>query len=413
MKRPSILMLSLAGNLVLAAFFMLLRQDLRSTKNTECLALPPPQTDPGSLYAQVAKQASAPILPWQLIAAPDYRQYVKNLRAVGCPEWLVRDITVADVDDVYSLKSVPGGIEAPWQTANQVQTIAHGRAATLAELRRQKRALVKSFLGYEWEYYAEEVWNQDLSTSLNFGFLTDDKAIQTLALVDSYREAAQTIRDKANYILIDTDRAQLNSLYQRYEADLSKLLDPTELDELQLRAQQPFLTANDIHFDAVTISQEELRQIVRMSKEFKNIAQNEFVPDRPLSDSQQAELQAAFAAKVKDLVGSQRFEDYQRAQKPEFREIFAFSQQNNLPQNAAVAVFESRQYAAEQVDEIQKDATLSADERLAALTVLQDATHNAVSATLGGSYQSYLQGPGQWLGAIAQAPGIQTAGQTP
>jgi hypothetical protein len=124
-------------------------------------------------------------------------------------------------------------------------------------------------------------------------------------------------------------------------------------------------------------------------------------------------MQAAFAAKVKDVLGSQRFEDFQRAQKPAFQEIFAFSQQNNLPKNAAVAVFESRQYAAEQADEIQKDDTLSADERLAALNVLQGATLKAVAATLGGSYQSYLHGPGQWLGTIAQAPGLQTAVQTP
>jgi hypothetical protein len=46
------------------------------------------------------------------------------------------------------------------------------------------------------------------------------------------------------------------------------------------------------------------------------------------------------------------------------------------------------------------------------LVVLKAATMNAVSSALGGSYQNYLQGPGQWLGVLAQPPETQTETKT-
>ena len=413
MKQPGFLAISLIGNLVLVAAFLVVRHG--STPGTAAPALAPaPAPIPKIVPAlPVAKGTPVPVVPWRLIASADYRQYVANLRAVGCPDWLVRDIIVADIDDLYNQKSRTDPVYfAPWQGADQRREATRTRSAKLYALRQEKRTLVKSLLGYEWENYGEEVWDQDLATSLTMGFMPDDKAVQVLSLKDQYAHAAQDVREDANFILIDDDRARLQSLYDGFESDLSQLLDPSQLDELQLRAQQSFLTANDIHFDGVTISDGELRELVRMSKGFRDIARSDFVPDHPVSDTDEAGRNAAFETQVKSLLGSERFAGYQRAQDPNFREIFAFSQQNSLPPSAAVKVYESRQNASEQADEIQKDGSLSPGERAAALVVLKAATMNTISSALGGSYQDYLQGPGQWLGALTPSPEMQTTNQT-
>jgi hypothetical protein len=414
MKRPGFLAISLMGNLVLVAAFLVVRQ--RSTPGTAATApaMPPAATSETAPAWPATNGTPVSVVPWRLIASADYRQYIANLRAVGCPEWLVRDIIVADIDDLYEQKSRTDPVYfAPWQGADSRRMATRSRSAKINALRQEKRALVKSLLGYEWENYGEEVWTQDLPTSLTLGFLPDDKATQVLLLKDKYTEAAQSVREDANFILIDDDRARLQSLYEGFEADLSQQLDASELDELQLRAQQGFLTANDIHFDGIAITDAELRELVRMSKAFNDIARSDFVPDHPVSETEQANRKTAFEAQVKNLMGPQRFADYQRAQDPGFREIFAFGEQYNLPQTAAVAVYESRRNASEQADEIQNDGSLSAGERAAALMVLKAATINAVSSALGGSYQDYLQGPGQWLGTLTQPPETQTENQTP
>lgn len=411
--RSSFLAISMMGNLVLVAVFLAVRHGSMPPGT----AAPAPATStaatPKTAPAWPAtKGTPAPVVPWRLIASADYRQYIANLRAVGCPEWLVRDIIVADIDDLYEQKSRTDPVYfAPWQGADQRRKTARSRSVKLDALRQEKRALVKSLLGYEWENYGEEVWNQDLRTSLTFGFLPDDKATQVLSLKDKYTEAAQNVREDANFILIDEDRARLQTLYEEFGAETSRLLSPSELDELQLRAQQGFLLANDINFDGVTISREELREMVRLSRSFKDMAREEFVPDRPLTEAKQLRQKTAFEAQVKQLLGPKRFADYQRAQDSNFREIFAFSQQNNLPPSAAVKVYESRLNASEQADEIQNDGSLSAGERAAALAVLKAATMNTISSALGGSYQDFLQGPGQWLGALTPSPETQTTNQ--
>ncbi len=352
--------------------------------------------------------------PWSRIASADYHQYIANLRAVGCPEWLIRDLIVAAIDDSYRQKNKSDlDSSPPWLGANQRRQASRSRSAKLFALRLEKRALVKSLLGYEWDSQANDIWNLDLLTSLMWGYLPDDKVSLVLLLKDKYTEAAQAVREDANYILIDEDRARLQALYQAFEADLSGQLDAAELDELQLRAQQVFLLFYDINFDGVTISTEELRELVRMSKPFKDMAQNEFIPDQPLPEEEQARRKAAFEAQVKSLLGPKRFADYQRAQDFNFRQTLAFTGQNQLPQTAAISVYEARRNADEQAAEIQKDGTLSPEERATALAVLKAATMNTISSALGGHYQDYLQGPGRWLDALAQPLEPPTRKDTP
>ena len=402
MKSTTLLALSLMGNLALAAILFTPRHGLPARNNAPARAVFAPETLNVAPSLSATNGASSPVVPWRLITSADYRQYIANLRAVGCPDWLVRDIVVADIEDLYQQKARTDPVDfAPWQGIDQRRKLLRNRSAKLYALRQEKRALVKSLLGYEWDNHANEVWSQDLMTSLTYGFLPDDQAIQVLSLREQYAEAAQNIREDANFILIDEDRARLQALHEELVAETARLLDPSECDELQLREQQRFLIANDIHFDGVAISREELRELVRLSKSFKDMARSEFVPDPPSSAADSERWRPAFDAQVRTVLGAKRFADYQRAQDFSFRVIFAFSRQNDLPLTAAIRVYEARQNADEQAGEIQKDATLSPDERTAALVVLKSVTMNTISSALGRSYPDYLAGPGQWLGALA------------
>jgi len=407
------LTISLACNLALVIALVVMRRGSAAKTNASPSDTSLPATVTAAKLSPTATETPVPVVPWRLIASADYRQYVANLRAVGCPEWLLRDIIVADIDDLYQQKSRTDPVSfAPWQGTDQRRKASRGRSAKLNALRQEKWALVKSLLGYEWDNHGDEVWNQGFLTALTFGFLPDDKVSQVLLLKDQYAESAQNIREDANFILIGEDRARLQTLYDEFGAEMSRLLNPSELDELQLRAQQSFLIAHDMHFDGVAISREELRGIVRLSKSFKDMARDEFVSAPPLSEAEQARRKEAFDAQVKTLLGPGRYADYQRAQDFNFRETFEFTQRNALPQTAAIRIYDARRSAEAQSNEIQKDGNLSPEERAAALAVLKAATMNTVSSVLGGSYHNYLAGPGHWFNALVQPPEPQTGSQT-
>jgi hypothetical protein len=96
--------------------------------------------------AHPAEAADRPTAPfrWSQLEAKDYPTYIANLRAIGCPEQTIREIVVADVDDLYAprrgalLAKIAGG-GAP-DEINQVQS-------ALARLRLEENAMFRRVFG--------------------------------------------------------------------------------------------------------------------------------------------------------------------------------------------------------------------------------------------------------------------------
>ena len=51
---------------------------------------------------QSGSTAPAPAFRWSQLESPDYRVYIANLEAIGCPRQTIRDIVIADVDGIYA-----------------------------------------------------------------------------------------------------------------------------------------------------------------------------------------------------------------------------------------------------------------------------------------------------------------------
>jgi len=45
-----------------------------------------------------------PKFDWRLVESEDYRTYVKNLRAIGCPDQTIRDVVTADLSQAFSVR---------------------------------------------------------------------------------------------------------------------------------------------------------------------------------------------------------------------------------------------------------------------------------------------------------------------
>src|SRR5438876_818920 len=65
-----------------------------------------PVDETATMNPVTLNSAAAPrrVFDWAKIETWDYKQYVKNLRAVGFPEELVRDIVIADLDKLYEAR---------------------------------------------------------------------------------------------------------------------------------------------------------------------------------------------------------------------------------------------------------------------------------------------------------------------
>jgi hypothetical protein len=93
--------ISLLANALLAAFVCYLATHSRLTNSAAVPSISSAVTTPPASVS--ARPQPAPF-HWNQLESSDYRIYISNLRAIGCPPQTLRDIISADVDTLYTKK---------------------------------------------------------------------------------------------------------------------------------------------------------------------------------------------------------------------------------------------------------------------------------------------------------------------
>jgi hypothetical protein len=397
------LILSLALNLTLAAAALAVWQHRPPPSPGAARAT---STPPAHLAAPAPEIINAPAAPkvipfhWRMVEADDYRQYIANLRAIECPERLIRDLIVADVEKLYGQREAdlePARIE-PWYNATRRR--AAQRAATTREeaLHAEQRTVIKELLGYEWSSGAAKIWNEEPIAAVLLGFLSDEKGVRVVQLIEGVEKESRRIRDAADHILLDADRAQLRQLFGRVTGELPILLSLAEGDELRRRIQVIKFAMNDEKFEGVNLTGAELRQITGLSLKVSDVLEDLVLRDgEDPSEAEQKRRQQAFEKDLAQLLVPARFADYQRAQDGAFHAAFQFARAHDLPTAAAVKVYETRRSAEREADLIASDASLSAEQQAIALQAIQQTAAQTIAGSLGAAGHEYLTNNTAWF----------------
>lgn len=371
-----------------------------------------PEAAPTSTSAPVAD--AAPQVPWRQVESDDYRAYVANLRAIGCPEWLVRDILVADVEKLYEQRS--GAVSKPrdyWISGGRRRALERAEEDQRAALEAEKRSLIKELVGCEWDAKAVETWNDDLWGDISvitvlLSAFGDPKPVQLIGLVEKYEHLSSELKRKADNILLPADEANLKALGQAMQTEFGAILSPAELEEFELRLASIVTLVNDLHIDGVELTGAELREMMRLRKSVANPIDQLVLRERDLTEKAQEDLDVG----VRRLLGEARFADYQRAQEGTYREVLSFTEERGLPKPVAVQVYDLRAAAEQEVERLKQDQSLTPDQQKAELATVRDAAAEAVVRTLGAAVSGdYIKHHGGWLENLAKLP--EKEGQTP
>lgn len=326
-------------------------------------AAPPDSTPP----------APAPGFHWSRIESTDYRQYIANLRAVGCPERLIRDIIVADIEALYrsrlAYRSPP---RDPWVSRDRrsAETAAAERARTAAG--REKRLLIRELLGCDWDAEFADDWLTHPEIALLSGFLPETKIMQLAAIFKDHEDERSAIERAANQILLAEDKARIRAVREGMVAALRAVLTPAELEEAQLRVQLAGGFPDGLHLEGVELAATELRDLARASLAYQDVILEELLDmDEEVTDEERQERRLAFERVVEQRLGTARYADYQRAQASEFRQLYEFANENNLTRNHAVQAYDYWRGAMAEAEALASDPTLSATDRTTAAAVLR------------------------------------------
>jgi len=197
--------------------------------------------------ATPAPVAAAPVFPpafpadrkvvdWRQVESDDYRTYVNNLRAIGCPEQTVRDVVISDLQKSFFDRRRQ-------LLASQVPT-NFWQGADSAVMQREKRGLdeefgdvLKTLLGPDVVPPAGNMEWKLAEMDLRLGFLPDDKRDQTREVLLRYGELDEQIKSLSDGNLPTRDQEKLGQLLEDYDLkhkQLGGMLTPEQYEQVDM-----------------------------------------------------------------------------------------------------------------------------------------------------------------------------------
>ncbi len=313
---------------------------------------------------------------WREIESADYPTYIANLRDIGCPEDTIRDIVVADVNQLYARKKATEIVTSGqqwWRSEPDTNLIA-AAVAKSRELDEEKQALLTRLLGPNWDNSEVVLAVPKLRANVALdgpvlGPLPEDvkEAVQEINARSRERTRAYMAAQRAQGKPLDP--AELARLRQETRNELASVLPPAQLEEFLLRHSE---NADSLrkelgqlkYFNATS---DEFRNLFRATDPIDQQLQALAGKDDPNSIEQRKSLERQREAAIKNALGPQRYAQYRRFQDGDYRDAYALGQQFNVSPRAIQALVEINRETAGEKARIAADTNLTAEQRTIAL----------------------------------------------
>ncbi len=335
---------------------------------------------------------------WNQIESGDYRVYIANLRRIGCPESTIRDIIVADVNEIFarrrSTEVVPPAQQ--WWRSEPDPDVMEAAAEKLSDLEAERRTLLTDLLGPDWQSsyypYPESPRGNELdgvvlgSLSPQSKQAVRDIERRSLERRDAYLQSVQKQGKQP-------DPVELERLRQQTRIELAKALTPEQLEEYLLRYSQ-HATALRNELRGLDSSQDEFLTLFRLRDPIDQELQTLADASDAASARRRQELEQKRDAVVKQVLGSDQFAEYKLNQDPVYRDSKALAQQLNVPDDKVMPFYDINHATELEQQRIRSDSSLTPEQRATALQEAQSSRTSALQKLFGddlfGRYQRNL-----------------------
>lgn len=406
--RGWVTVLSLALNLALAAWLL---KGLHPEKATTTLLLESGgsaatrsqprgfhSTNTSRTGARIPRTPVEPPFRWSQVESPDYREYVANLRAVGCPEPVIRDMVCADLRQLYAARMLatwPTNRLEYWQKTGPRHQITPERIEQAAAVEKEMREAMRSLLGtsVRGQEVIDMLFVQTHGPEQELAFLTEEQRLAAMRALDDaghFDALEKRMLNSGGYSSEEEQR-----LWNERLKLLEKVLTPEELKEYRLRngRTSQALLGELPHFDASAAEFEGLVEIrERLEADTKT--------PRDYYQRKEAET-AAF----KERFGEERGREF--AQKTDLFYIWSRTgaEQYGLPETVATDAYQLKQTSLAEAARLRADTSLGGDELRERLTALQQRTEERLNGLLGtNAARVARKGDGVWLNQLSQPP---------
>jgi hypothetical protein len=360
---------------------------LRSTPLRHQNAEPPAEIRP----LEADRVPAAANFNWRQVESADYRVYVANLRAIGCPEETIRDIVIADVTKLFAVRKkalLDFGPTKYWLPAQpEAAKLARWRREQNDSLDSERRQLLASLLGPKAEEDLARTESSDPNEALEF--LPSEKRLAILRMESSFKTERQKVYAEAEEYSSAPDRQRLKNLHDQRELELKQLLSPDEVFEYQLRTDD---VAERLRLGMVGFepTESEFREIFRLRKAHEQ----KFAFTDAADDSmvgQQNSNQVSTENEIKAFLGETRYHELQRSADSRFHDLYLLTQQFDLPPETAASLYDRHQQMQNEITRIQRDPSLNFEQKDEALRRFQGQLEIILRQSLGSEAYAQFQ----------------------
>jgi LysM repeat protein len=310
---------------------------------------------------------------WREIESPDYPTYIANLHAIGCPESTVRDIIVADVNQLYALKrdtEVVTPSQLWWHDEGDAE-VARAAGEKIRALDAERRALLTRLLGPNWEVAemvsARPASPPQVSVVLDgtiLGVLPAEVKRAVREISARSQQRIQAYIDAERKAGRQPDPAELARLRQQTRNELAQVLTPPQLEEFLLRYSE---TAHKLRTDLSRLTYfnatpDEFRSLFRAYDTFDQQINLYYSGNDPATAAMRKSLEQQRDAAIKNALGPERYEQYVRLQDPAYRDAMAAALKAGVPE-AAQTIYEVGQATALEQSRVKADTNLTAQQK--------------------------------------------------
>jgi hypothetical protein len=321
---------------------------------------------------------------WSDVESDDYPTYVANLKSIGCPPATIRDIIVADVNQLYARRAATEIVtgDQQWWLSEPDPDVLEAAAEKADALESERRQLLDGLLGQGWDSTSASPATPSRFSGAVLASVTPEgrQAVERVELESArrYKEYAEAQKAVGRPL----DPAEVTRLRLATRSDLAKILSPAQLEEYLLRysANATSLRASLKGFEA---SQDEFRAIFRARDDIDSQLSALYASDDPASIRKRAELEKARDAAVEQSLGPERFSNYKLIQDPLFQQAQAAVEQSGAPPEKIMPMYQINQLTQQEKQRIEANKRLTPEQRAQALQTVEFQQQQALQKVLG------------------------------
>jgi hypothetical protein len=397
MRVRTVLVMLVAVNVLwAAAFFGYIQRSttpvVKTGTDTPAQKLSPINSNPAPAVAAVQNSNPAPVaaittnaLPrsprsipsadkkfgWQDLTNDTYSEYIASLRSVGCPEKQVRNIVVADVNELFDKRRLDHAIktDSQWWKAETFMGVLPMQNFAGANFDEERRALLTKLLGENWDDTIKLPSLNGSAVNLTgpvLGALPSDlwNSVQEICAHSMDRhQAYMNARMNEGGAM---DNVELAKLRDQTRQDLAKILTPEQLEEFLLRYSH---NSSKLRQDmrGLDLTPDEFRKIFRATDPLEHQMQLDYGGPEALSQKQREQLEAQRDRATREALSPQRYTQYMVTKDPLYKQAQLTAMQYGMNSKAVQQLYEVQKNTEMQRNQIAQNAALTAEQRAQAL----------------------------------------------